>query len=730
MAQSLQSMAMATRPQTRQLALFLRSAPRSPWSPLRRALASTRPIGPIVDRDHIDIERSQAKGPATATAVLTDRFRRQHDYLRISITERCNLRCLYCMPPDGVQLSPPSHLLTSAEIYLLSSLFVRQGVKKIRLTGGEPTVRKDIVALMRAIGALRPLGLQELCLTTNGLALLPKLDHMLDAGLTAVNLSLDTLDPLQFQLLTRRNGLDRVLRTMDGILERKARGARLTLKINCVVMRAVNEREIIPFVEMARDKDLEVRFIEYMPFAGNQWHRQKMVSYHDMLDLVRSQFPTIAPVPGPPNETGKTYHIPGFQGRVGFVTSMTDHFCASCNRLRITADGNLKVCLFGNAEVSLRDRLRERTAGAPPLEDVTRPLSDIHLDPATEEELLALIGMAVQGKQARHAGMEILAGAKNRPMVMIGGDARSHWLSLHHGPVGRRRARAAPWTMIPPALLDMAGRSGLDRRSFASSCVRRSDEEEPGPAPGLLPGTQVASTTPNEEEPNPAPGPLPVTQVASTPTEEEAGPAPGPSPVTHVASTPTEEEPGPAPRSVPVRQVVSRSNARKVVSRSNARMVSIASKAITARTAVAVGHVFFSNIAPLSLIKANGIQKGDVLAVARIAGIMAAKRTADLIPLCHPLPLTSVVVKVALDFPDAKAPAFPLVTHRFGSIRIQAQAECDGKTGAEMEALMAVMGAALTVVDMCKGVDRGMSVDGVRVVAKSGGRSGDWTSEG
>jgi cyclic pyranopterin phosphate synthase len=159
-------------------------------------------------------------------------------------------------------------MLTTPEIFYLSSLFVSQGVTKIRLTGGEPTIRRDIVPLMQQLGSLRANGLRELALTTNGIALHRKLDAMVEAGLTGVNLSLDTLDPFQFQIMTRRNGFEAVMKSINRILEMNKLGANVKLKVNCVVMRGLNEREIIPFVEMGREKNIEVRFIEYMPFGA------------------------------------------------------------------------------------------------------------------------------------------------------------------------------------------------------------------------------------------------------------------------------------------------------------------------------------------------------------------------------------------------------------------------------------------------------------------------------
>ncbi|CAL8574710.1 hypothetical protein XPA_000665 [Xanthoria parietina] len=367
---------------------------------------------------------------------LTDNFHRQHTYLRISVTERCNLRCTYCMPAEGVPLSPPAHLLTTPEIVHISQLFVQEGVKKIRLTGGEPTVRKDILRLMQEIGNLRTKGLEELCLTTNGLSLHRKLDAMVEAGLTGVNLSLDTLDPSQFQIMTRRKGFDAVMKTLNKILELKRLGAEIKLKINAVIMRGVNEREIVSFVEMGREHDIEVRFIEYMPFDGNKWSQQKMLSYKEMVEIIRHKYPGLSKVQEEGrNETSKVWQVPGFRGKVGFITSMTENFCGTCNRLRITADGNLKVCLFGNSEVSLRDLLREDNHGESvdwdALENMKRSQTERSrylsgdAEPVHHSErdlrLLEIIGMAVKRKKERHAGMGQLENMKNRPMILIGG---------------------------------------------------------------------------------------------------------------------------------------------------------------------------------------------------------------------------------------------------------------------------------------------------------------------
>jgi GTP 3',8-cyclase len=258
---------------------------------------------------------------------------------------------------------------------------------------------------------------------------------MVEAGLTGVNLSLDTLDPFQFQIMTRRKGFDAVMKSIDRILEMKELGAPIKLKINCVVMRGLNDREIIPFVELGREKDIEVRFIEYMPFDGNKWSKGKMLSYQEMLGIIRSKYPSLQRIPGHKNDTSKSYAVPGFVGRVGFITSMTNDFCGTCNRLRITSDGNLKVCLHGNTEVSLRDIVRKGNNGLPIDEAAFETLKQVEMsrqqgllnEPTSfrwqdlEHELLGVIGSAVKRKKEKHAGMGELENMKNRPMILIGG---------------------------------------------------------------------------------------------------------------------------------------------------------------------------------------------------------------------------------------------------------------------------------------------------------------------
>jgi molybdenum cofactor biosynthesis protein A len=298
------------------------------------------------------------------------------------------------MPEEGVSLSPKGHLLTFEEIEHLARLFVRHGVDKIRLTGGEPLVRKDVEVLVERLGRLP--GLRTLALTTNGLLLPKKLPRLQAAGVNLLNISLDTLRPDRFAFITRRKGFENVLAAIDLAL----RSGYDPVKVNCVVMRGFNDDELADFVAMTEDRAIEVRFIEYMPFDGNGWNDGRFLPYREMIERIEARFPALDRVPDGPNDTSKTYRVPGFRGQVGFITSMSEHFCSTCNRLRLTADGHLKVCLFGPAEVSLRDALRGG---------------------ATDEELAAIIQAAVLRKKAAHAGMYEIARTDNRPMILIGG---------------------------------------------------------------------------------------------------------------------------------------------------------------------------------------------------------------------------------------------------------------------------------------------------------------------
>lgn len=220
--------------------------------------------------------------------------------------------------------------------------------------------------------------LKEVSITTNGLLLTRNLVSLQKAGLDGLNISLDTLKSSRFETITRRKGWSRVLAGIDLAIQLGYRP-----KINCVLMRNFNEDEILDFVNFTRDRNCIVRFIEYMPFTGNKWQTDKLVPYQEILNVIKAELPQLERLESGPNDTSKAYRIPGYLGELGFITSMTEHFCGTCNRLRITADGNLKICLFGNKEFSLRDALRSGK---------------------TKEQLIDFISMAVKRKKKQHAG--------------------------------------------------------------------------------------------------------------------------------------------------------------------------------------------------------------------------------------------------------------------------------------------------------------------------------------
>eukprot|EP00873_Tetraselmis_striata_P044321 jgi/Tetstr1/464585/TSEL_009341.t1 len=347
-------------------------------------------------RDLLAVARAvQRQERESGTQVLTDTFGRRHTYLRISLTEKCNLRCQYCMPEEGIELTPKAEVLTTAEILRLTRMFVDAGVDKIRLTGGEPTIREDLGHLVKEMKTFP--GLKHIGITTNGLVLKKQLPALQEAGIDLLNISLDTLDPHKFEIMTRRRGHKRVVDAID----RAVQLGYSPVKVNVVLMRGKNDDEIADFVEMTRHKPINIRFIEYMPFDGNVWSKSKMVSYKEMLERVNRAFPEgIERCNDPKGEVAKNFRVNGFTGTVSFITSMTSNFCSDCNRIRLMADGNLKVCLFGANEVSLRDAMREG---------------------ASDEELRMIISAAVNRKKAAHAGMFELARTKNRSMIKIGG---------------------------------------------------------------------------------------------------------------------------------------------------------------------------------------------------------------------------------------------------------------------------------------------------------------------
>ena len=338
------------------------------------------------------------------SAALTDSFGRRHTTLRLAIAERCSLRCTYCMPADGLDWTPNRDLLTTDEIARLAAVFVGLGVEKVRLTGGEPLVRNDAVEVARRISGLGV----RLAITTNGLALAKNLPALREAGVDAITVSLDTLRADRFRQLTRRDGLDRVLASLNAaIAHGYGLGTGRPLKLNAVVLRGQNDDEVADLAALALRLPIEVRFIEWMPFAGLGWDRQSLVPWTETRDRIEAAHGPLVPREDASDSTAQTFDFSSdAPGRIGFIASMTAPFCSGCSRLRITADGALKVCLFGTREVSLRDAIRSG---------------------ATDDDLRQLVADAVARKQRAHAGQTLGLGAlaasagENRAMIAIGG---------------------------------------------------------------------------------------------------------------------------------------------------------------------------------------------------------------------------------------------------------------------------------------------------------------------
>jgi cyclic pyranopterin phosphate synthase len=284
---------------------------------------------------------------------LIDRFGRLHNNLRISVTDRCNIRCTYCMP-ELVQFLPRSELLSFEEIERFVRVATTLGIDKIRLTGGEPLVRRDLPVLVEKLAKVP--GIVDVGLTTNGVLLAPMARTLYDVGLRRINVSLDTMDPGRFEKLTRRPGFEKVI---EGILAAKAAGFD-PVKVNAVAIKGETDEDVVPLGRFAREHGLELRFIEYMPLdAGNAWERDKVLYASEILDLLAKDIGPLAPAPDQdPRAPAVDYDYVDGGGRVGLIASVSRPFCGSCNRVRITADGKLRNCLFALDETDIRALIR------------------------------------------------------------------------------------------------------------------------------------------------------------------------------------------------------------------------------------------------------------------------------------------------------------------------------------------------------------------------------------
>ncbi len=327
---------------------------------------------------------------------LIDAFGRVHTNLRVSVTDRCNIRCFYCMPAEDVRFKPRYELLTFEEIERLVRVAVRLGVDKLRLTGGEPLVRHELPRLVRKLAAIA--GLRDVALTTNGILLAEQAQALRDAGLHRLNISLDTLDAETFYRISRREGLDRVL---AGIAEAKRVGFD-RIKLNAVAIRGLSEPDVIPLGRFAREQAMEMRFIEFMPLdAEANWEHQQVLSGERIRGMLEAEFGPLVPCEREdPSQPSMDYQFADGGGRIGFINPVTQPFCSSCNRLRITAEGQVRNCLFSSEEWDARAVLRGG---------------------GDDDELAELLQASVRAKQAGHGidSEEFLRPA--RAMYQIGG---------------------------------------------------------------------------------------------------------------------------------------------------------------------------------------------------------------------------------------------------------------------------------------------------------------------
>ncbi|NLW91954.1 MAG: GTP 3',8-cyclase MoaA [Syntrophomonadaceae bacterium] len=326
---------------------------------------------------------------------MIDKFGREINYLRVSITDRCNLRCRYCMPDEGVDKLEHRNILSLEEMARLVGVAVKAGIKKVRLTGGEPLVRRNIVQLVKYIGNLSEI--DDVALTTNGMLYAPMAEDLRQAGLKRLNFSLDTLKPDRLHYMTRGGDLSKVKTAIFKALELGMH----PVKINTVVIRGFNDDELLDFARLADEYPLHVRFIEFMPIGDlHYWKRERMIKSSEIKNMIGAsyQLESVTRVPG--NGPAKYYNIKNGQGSLGFITPMSNHFCSECNRIRLTADGGLRACLHDHHEIDLKTPLRSG---------------------ASDEELLALFLECVQSKPSRHQMNDGWGADNDRKMYQIGG---------------------------------------------------------------------------------------------------------------------------------------------------------------------------------------------------------------------------------------------------------------------------------------------------------------------
>lgn len=283
------------------------------------------------------------------TEILTDKFGRQINYLRLSVTDRCNLRCVYCMPAVGVKFSNKQELLTYEEMLYLIDILGEMGVDKIRLTGGEPFMRKDFIHFLEQVSKRD--FLKSIGITSNLTLIQPYITRLKDMAISKINVSLDAMDAVSFKSITRRDDFDTVYQNLMNLIEEG-----FDLKINCVVMKGRNESQILPLMQLAKEHNISVRFLEEMPFNGSGMQNET-ITYQQIIGFISQHF-TIEKQLDPKHSTSQNYRIKGFKGSIGIIPSFSRTFCGDCNRLRVSATGQVRNCLYNKDQLQLREVLR------------------------------------------------------------------------------------------------------------------------------------------------------------------------------------------------------------------------------------------------------------------------------------------------------------------------------------------------------------------------------------
>ena len=330
---------------------------------------------------------------------LIDKYNRVHNYLRISLTDKCNFNCIYCNPSDGDHfLVSKNNILTYEEILRIIHIFAdKLEFKKIRFTGGEPLVRKSVFEFFNEVKKIKDKFNLQLGITTNGTLLEGNAQRLKNTGIEKLNISLDSLKPELFYKITGRNNLQNVLDAIDESVE----AGFDPVKINMVVIKNINDNEILDFVEFIKNRNLNVRFIEFMPFGNNQWALDGFISFDEMKNLIESKY-ILKPLITDVNEVAKDFSIEGYEGKVSFITSMSEHFCNTCNRLRITADGKLRLCLFSTGEKNI-------------------DFKALFKNNYSDNEIVQLLLEAINFKWEKHPEAEELTILEHNNMLKIGG---------------------------------------------------------------------------------------------------------------------------------------------------------------------------------------------------------------------------------------------------------------------------------------------------------------------